>query len=159
MPEDEEQTDDEQNEKDKPEEKEPAYSSSALEDAMEATTSNEPGAAPPTMHRECTFRVDHNVCSPNTFREDFKLTLRSLSSKQETRAVKGVSEPIEVGTALAKASLHALNGTPLKGKDEKDWLWDHLAPGGRQITIGMYSNIGMATEESVKKAESSLVSS
>ena len=135
------------------------FSSELFAQAMEARASSDPNSPKPSMHRDCTFIMSASECVPGTFPMDFKVTLRSLTSRQETAAAKGVSEPMEVGTALSKMALFAVNGTPLKGQDEKEWLWDHLASGGRQIIIAMYSTIGMAKEDAVKKAESSLVSS
>lgn len=130
-----------------------------LERIFEIRTQTGPEAmsgGEPIPKTECTFIMDHTVCEPGVFPQDFKITLRGLSSGQEISATKDHgNDALEVGIMLAKASLYALNGRPIKESDHRDFLWEAIGSGGRQIVQAMYAQFGMAPASALGKAMAS----
>lgn len=106
--------------------------------------------------REATFTVDHTVCMPGVFTEDFEVTIRSLSSADELAASRSSNgDPVIMAFALAKASLRAVNGRLLK-THEREVFWEWLDSGGRQVVTAVFTKVGMADEETTKKAMGTL---
>ena len=108
-----------------------------------------------------TFVLDGQSCSPDLFVDesgdyyDFEVTMRSLSSAEEIRALDGVNEPGAVPFALAKASLYAMNGQVLKG-DRKDFFWEAFGMQGRQICLMAFQHIGSASGAALGKFQRSI---
>lgn len=103
-----------------------------------------------------TFVMDHTECGPGVFPQDFKVTLRSLSSRDEMKAAKAAkSDPASLGFEMAKASLYKINGD-LLGHAEKEFFWDAFDNGGRQLVMYAFQKIAGAREESVGKVLESL---
>ncbi len=98
------------------------------------------------------FIMDHTVCAPGLFPGDFKIKLQSLTSSEEIHAMRGVDDPMAVATVLAKASIYALNGTPIKSSDQKDFLWEAISSGGRQVVQNMFAQMGFAPQRALGKA-------
>lgn len=106
-----------------------------------------------------SFDVDGAECAPGMFVDDdgpitFRLTLVSLTSAQEISITKGVSDPAEAVQLTAKASLEKLNGAPVLG-DQVLFLWEALGPGGRQLVLTMYQEIGAISPAGLGKASAS----
>ena len=119
-----------------------------------------PGSGDTVKRRYTTFVLDHKMCLPDTFPEDFKLTLMSLTHGEEMDCTRGkATDPLSVGMLYAQRSLHSINGGKQLDNFERDWLWEVLGGGGRQLAVGLFSNIGMATEEALGKAQLTLETS
>ena len=138
----------------------PTFSEGLMQRVFDANVGkNAPPQGETVPRRELTFVVDHKLCAPNTFPEDFKLTLHSLLHSEEMDATRGkATDALSVGMLYAQRSLCSVNGKKLDGF-ERDWLWEVLGGGGRQIVVGIYSQLGMATEEALGKARMTLESS
>lgn len=112
--------------------------------------------------RRVEFTVNGDDCAPGVFVDaegkgvDFTLGLVALSAAQEIKATEDVTDPAEAVMRTAKLSLEKLNGAPVLG-EQLDWLWEALGPGGRQITITLYSRIGSASPGGLGKALGSSV--
>ena len=106
----------------------------------------------PIPRRKITFEVDPDACAPGIFPGPFLLTMQSLSSAEELTALRGVGDDaIAVGLSLAVASLHKLNGTEI-GYTQRQWLWEALGSGGRQLCATMFARVGMANAGALGKA-------
>ena len=107
--------------------------------------------------RRVTFDVDGAECCPGVFVDGegrpvtFKLTLVSLTSAEEIKVTQGVMDPAQAVFATAKASIEALNGTRVQG-DKLDFLWEALGPGGRQIVVTLYQQVGACSPAGMGKA-------
>lgn len=108
--------------------------------------------------RKLTFLVDHTMCVPGVFEEDFTLTLGSLTPRLELEASKGAKgDPTIMAYAMARLSIMAINGEPLRtAKGEAEFLWEALDAAGRQLVVAMFSKLGTVDDESMGKAEESL---
>lgn len=110
--------------------------------------------------RRVRFIVDAGDCAPGVFVDDagelvdFELTLEAPSAIQEVSITEGVKDPAEVVMRLACASMAELNGAPVVGA-QRDFLWEALGPGGRQIVVTMYNEVGSASPSGLGKAKSS----
>lgn len=108
--------------------------------------------------RMATFTVDHTMCLPGVFDQDFELTIATLTAAIETAGLnQSKGDPVTMGMSFAKLSIVALDGepvTPDQGKD--DWLWEVLGPAGRQLVTVMYAQIGSADADAIKKAQQTL---
>lgn len=103
------------------------------------------------------FDVDGEICAPGLFVGPdgqpyvFTVTLAALTSGQELAATRGVQDPAEAVHLLARASMEAVNGAPL-AEDQREFFWEALGPGGRQLVITMYGQIGGLNPQSMGKA-------
>lgn len=130
-----------------------------LLDAFERTTKGlEGGRRPEVPRRSVTFLVDHSVCAPGVFGEDFELTLLALSPADELAAAReSKGDVMSMAQAMARRSLHSLNGEVIdRGRGMDEWLWEHLGSGGRQLTTAMFAWVGTPGEDAMGKAQASL---
>ena len=103
-----------------------------------------------------TFTIDHAICSPGSFDEDFELTIQALSAGEEMKACKGAEgDATTLAFSMAKAAICAFNEERLSSI-KVEWLWERLGPAGRQLVTAMFAQIGMADPESMGKASASL---
>lgn len=109
-----------------------------------------------------TFDVDGSECAPGMFVDEaggyitFSLTLTALTSVQEVKCTKGCQDPAEAVQRTAKASLKLLNDAPIIG-DQLDFLWEALGPGGRQLCLVMYQDVGAVSPAGMGKAQASSI--
>lgn len=104
--------------------------------------------------RRLDFIIILDELSPDVFTEDIKITLMALSSAGELKAVDGVTDAAAAGVLTSKASLELLNDAPIP-LDQLDFVWEALGPGGRQIVMTMYQQIGALTPVGLGKAQAS----
>lgn len=109
-----------------------------------------------------TFLLDGASCSPFFFWDegtgdylDVEVTVRSLTTVEEIEALKGMTDPGQVPWLLARASLWALNGTPIP-YDRKDFFWEGFGMGGRQLAMMAFQHIGSASQVALGKFQSSI---
>ncbi len=107
--------------------------------------------------RTLTFIVDHTLCVPGIFEEDFELTLGALTPRLEIEASKAAKgDPTTMAFGMARLSIMAVNGERVSSaKGENDFLWQALDQGGRQLVVAMFAKMS-PDEEAVGKAEASL---
>lgn len=131
------------------------FSPHALSRAMERHTRSGQAAmagGDVIPRRYSTFVLDFTACEPGVFDEDLSLTLRSLRSSEELGAMRGSGDdPAAVGLGLAKASLCQMNGQTLTD-DQREWLWEAIGGGGRQVVCAMYAHSGFTPAEAMGKA-------
>lgn len=127
----------------------------ALRQAMEASRRTwTPGGdtKSPIPRRFITFEVDPDACAPGIFPGPFLLTLATLTSGEELEALKDVGDdPVRIGMSLARRALNAVNGSEL-GPIEREWLWEALGGGGRQLASAMFAEIGQTDVRALGKA-------
>lgn len=134
---------------------------SALEEAFERYTQELSAAGgtlggPQLPRRSITFTVDHTVCAPGVFEEDFELTLRTLTPAQELQAARSAGgDAVAMGFAMAQASLYAVDGQPLD-QAHREFLWQVLDQAGRNLVVQIYTQLGTPSEEAAGKARGSL---
>lgn len=138
---------------------EPTYDPRALQLAFDKTTRTGPDAMSPGAgdiipRRRLDFVIVLDELAPGVFTEDIKITLAALSSAMELKAVSGITDPAAAGVLTSKASLELLNGAPIP-PDQLDFVWEALGPGGRQIVMTMYQEIGALTPVGMGKAQAS----
>lgn len=130
-----------------------------VQDRMSARASA--GGGPGSVklpRRYASFVVDHTVCVPGTFSEDFELTLCSVTARQEIEAARNAGgEGVGAVFELARMSLHAINGTALiRGKGEQETLWEWLGSGGRNLVALFMAELTGSSKEVQGKAKASL---
>ena len=138
---------------------EPVYDPRALQLAFDKTTRTGPDAMSPgggdiIPRRRLEFVIDASELAPDVFAGDIKITLAALSSAMELKAVDGVTDAAAAGVLTSKASLELLNDAPIP-LDQLDFVWEALGPGGRQIVMTMYQQIGALTPVGLGKAQAS----
>lgn len=126
----------------------------ALKRAFERSTQTLDGKKKPIPHRRITFRVDHTICEPDVFEDDFELTVESLTSSSElaaSRAAKG--DPVTMAVLMSRASMASLNGVPLdRSRGEDEWLWNVLGTAGRNLVMSMFVHVGTPGDAAMGKA-------
>jgi hypothetical protein len=126
----------------------------ALEAAFQRTLSSGHGIP----RRKATFRVSYEDCSPNTFTEDFDITIGALTSALELRAsalAKGDSTALALH--MARLSVIAINGTTIDPASTKgEWFWDAIGQRGRMLVVSMFGELGAPGEEALGKARQTL---
>lgn len=130
-----------------------------LIEAFERTTKGlEGGRRPEVPRRSVTFLIDHSVCAPGVFDEDFELTLLALSPADELASAReSKGDVLCMASAMARRSLYALNGEVIdRGRGMDEWLWENLGSGGRQLTTAMFAWVGTPGEDAMGKAQASL---
>lgn len=111
----------------------------------------------PLPRLKVEFVVDHEACAPGVFPEDFRLALLGATSYSEQLAAKDAKgDPAVMAIALAKSSMHAVNGTPVVGV-QREWLWEALGAGGRNLVMERLVDVQAPSEDAQKKATESLV--
>lgn len=110
------------------------------------------------MRRRLSFVVDHEMCEPGTFGEDFEVTITGLSSGQEMAAARAAGgDAMVMAFELAQRSLCEINSRPLsRGKGEQETLWEWLGSGGRNLVATMFTDLATPSKEARGKAEASL---
>lgn len=110
------------------------------------------------MRRRLSFIVDHELCEPGTFGEDFELTIMSLSSGQEMAAAREAGgDPMTMAFELAQRSICEINGRPLsRGKGEVEMLWEWIGSPGRNLVATMFTDLAAPSKDASKKAQDSL---
>lgn len=137
----------------------PKRARGALRAAMERNTSgNSLGSVRGLPRRRVTFTIDKDACAPGVFDDDLDVTLLSLNSDTELKAIRDCKgDPTSLAFLLARASIHAVNGEPLNDAEgEREWFWEALGNGGRTIVVSMFGQFGTADAESQGKALRSL---
>ena len=108
--------------------------------------------------RRVTFTMPAEVCAPGIFDEDFDLTLESLTSAQElegARKARGDSNVLAM--IFTRTSIVGFNGTPLNvSEGQLDWLWEAIGGAGRQIVMGVFTQIGTPSADAQKNVMSGL---
>lgn len=102
------------------------------------------------------FDVDHTICLPGSFGEDFSLTLQGTTTAEE-EAVGAASRdaPEKVGRLMALKMLCRFNGELIEpGQDE--WLWEHLGPRGRLLVMTHVGLLSRVPEDALGKAAASV---
>ena len=132
------------------------FLAAAMERKVEAGNLNGPGKGMP--RRTLTFTMDHTVCVPGIFDEDFEITLGALTPRLELDASKqSKGDPTTMAFVMAKLSIMEVNGEPVSGgRGQSEFLWEALDQGGRQILVAMFSKIGAPDEDALGKAEGSV---
>jgi hypothetical protein len=130
-----------------------------LKRAFERSTSSIADGKRKTIpHRRLTFRVDHTICEPDVFDDDFELTVESLTAAAEleaSRAAKG--DPVTMAVMMARRSVFALNGVPIdRSRGEDEWLWNVLGTAGRNLVMSMFVHVGTPGEAAMGKAAGTL---
>ncbi len=149
-----------ENEQTPPEKPEPTYDPRTLQLVFDKATRTGPDAMSGVggeiiPRRRIDFVIDVSELAPGIFTEDIKITLAALSSAMELKAVNGITDPGGAGWMTAKASLELLNGAPIPEGDQMDFVWEALGPGGRQLVMTMYQEIGALTPVGMGKAQAS----
>lgn len=100
--------------------------------------------------------VDHLICAPGIFAEDFELKLRASTAAIEQNIAKAhKNDPVGYQNALARASLYQFNGVNITpGQDE--WLWEALGPAGRNLAMVAWQQLVVPSDEAQGKAKGSL---
>lgn len=113
--------------------------------------------------REVTFTIDGAACLPEVFVNelgeyvDVTITMHSLTSTEEINAMAGaIQSPETIPYSLAKNALHALNGTPIKDSNQRDFLWEALGPGGRSVCMLAFNEVASASQAVLGKYQASL---
>jgi len=112
---------------------------SLLAQFIERTTRTGADAGAPGdlfVRKELTLRIPRS-CAPS-FGEDFKLTLRELTSRDEAEAAKHASEQIGMAYQLTMRSLYRINGAPIESL-MRETVWEGLGTMGRQLVTGAYA--------------------
>lgn len=112
------------------------------------------GKKPLIRPREVTFLFDGSAGAPEIFTDadtgdylDVEITVRSLSSADEIEALSGISNNIGAAPyALAKRSLHAVEGKPLNSEG-RDLIWEALGSTGRQLVLMAFQGLGGGASE------------
>lgn len=133
-----------------PKKRNPNFLSEAFSRSTAALGSSGPRALPRT---ELTFTMDHTLCAPNIFEEDFEITLRSTTTAEEESVgadAKGAQH--RAGKLLALKMIHAVNGHPLdRGIGQDEWFWEALGQTGRNILVKMIEGMVAPGEDAMGK--------
>lgn len=103
-----------------------------------------------------TVPINGEECAPGVFCDEdgnpyeFELTLEALSVARELEATRGCDEPASLGHATVRASIVALNGTPIADDAQREFLWEALGP-SRQLAVAAYQLIGSLAPASLGK--------
>jgi hypothetical protein len=137
-----------------------------LQRVFDRTTISGAGALSGTREivprKRITFPVSGEDCAPGMFVDatgaplEFEITLAALSAAQEIKATRGVLDPTEAVQLMARSSIEKLNGAPVVG-EQVEFLWEALGPGGRQLVIVMYQEVGSLSPANLGKARSNFV--
>ncbi len=108
-----------------------------------------------------SFILDGSVCTPGFFQDedgvflDVRIGLHSLTSAEEINALKGMRDPGQAPFMLARACLATLNDEKLTA-DQRDFLWEGLGMGGRQLCLMAFQSFGSASYAALGKFQSTL---
>lgn len=130
-----------------------------LSEAFERSTKPlSDGRKPEVPRREITFTMDHTLCAPGTFEEDFEVTLRALTSGEELAAARTSKGDVTVmALEMAKRSVYAVDGEPLdRGRGQDEWFWSVIGSGGRQLVTALFAHVGTPGEAALGKAMASI---
>lgn len=130
----------------------------ALKQAMSRTGGASIGQFRAMPNRSITFDMDHTVCRPDLFQDDFEITLLGLDPDMELKAAsKAKGDPTQLVNWYGYFSLAKVNGAEIDDSiGERDWLWHALGTGGRQLVAGMFATYFGAGQEAQGKALSSV---
>lgn len=81
---------------------------------------------------------------------DVRITLRSLSSREEIAALQGITDGSAAPLKLAMACLWKLNDQVLS-PEEKELVWEGLGMKGRQLCLLGFNIIGGASQSALGK--------
>lgn len=81
---------------------------------------------------------------------DVRITLRSLTSREEIAALQGITDGSAAPLKLAMACLWKLNDQVL-GPEEKELVWEGLGMKGRQLCLLGFNIIGGASQSALGK--------
>jgi hypothetical protein len=108
-----------------------------------------------------SFILDGSVATPGFFQDedgvffDVKIGLHSLTSAEEINALKGMRDPGQAPFMLAKSCLASLNDERLTA-EQRDFLWEGLGMGGRQLCLMAFQSFGSASYAALGKFQSTL---
>lgn len=139
-------------------EREAPRAGNALDEAFESFTGSLGGGQPRKLpQREVSFTVDASICAPGVFREDFTITLRSLTPSDELAAAqKSGGDPMKLALTMAMASIHAFDGKVLD-QAKREFLWAALDQAGRNVVVSQFGALGSPGEDAMAKTLASLV--
>lgn len=102
---------------------------------------------------ELTFTMDHTLCAPGVFDEDFEVTLRSTSTAdEESIGADAKGAPHRAGKLLALRMMQAVNGVALDRSSAQDeWFWECLGQTGRNVLIKMIEGMVAPGEDVMGK--------
>lgn len=109
------------------------------------------------MRRFMDFRVDAGACAPGV-KSDFIITIATLMSGQELSAARAANgDAVAMGMAMAKESIYAVNGKRVsRGMGHLDVLWEALGPGGRNLIMSKWSELSVAGDIALGKANATM---
>ncbi len=144
----------------------PARSVDAFAEAFQQFTkaASGGGEAQAMPRRYARFVVDHTVCAPGVFTEDFAVTIASLTSGAELAATREAqADPIALAFAYAKHAITKAGPADGDGSSDRrlssaeaEWLWEALGQSGRQLVVSMFASVLSAGDEAAGKARTSL---
>jgi hypothetical protein len=87
---------------------------------------------------------------------DIRINMRSLTSTEEKNVIKSAMQnPSSLPFELAKASLFKVAGEKVDAA-KKEWFWEVIGSGGRQICVVAYTMIGGASQSVLGKYRTSM---
>jgi len=124
---------------------------------MTTTLSSGSGPDEGMLRKFVEFVMPATVCGP-AVTEDFILTLATLTSGQELAAARSASgDAVAMGMNMARESVYSVNGKRVtKGSGHLDLLWEALGPPGRNLVIQQWSNLSVASDEDMGKANATV---
>ncbi len=141
------------------------FDPTVLQRAFDRTTQTGPDAMQGgeiIPRRRITFEFSSEICAPGIFDNPdgsyatLQMTLAGLTASMEVKVTKGLLDPLETVQMTAKASVEELNGAPVP-PDQVEWLWEALGPGGRQLVLTMFQEIGSLTPAAMGKAQATSI--
>lgn len=120
-------------------EPEPAYDPGEFDEFLgRVTTKTSSGRKPaPLRRRTATVKIDPALCLPDTFHSKFKLTLVSLNSNDEKKALQAGTDGQTVAFAMTKMAIKKFNGRPLQ-RHHVDLIWEALGTSGRSAVTNVF---------------------
>lgn len=134
-----------------PKPKDPDMLAKAIERTQQAGLGN---GGEMIKRRTVTFDIDCEVCSPGLFTDDLSITLQTLTAGEEMKSSRGLTDGPEIVSAMARDSILAVNGSKITSV-QREFLWEALGPGGRQLVLLMHNENGSATNAALGKARAS----
>lgn len=124
---------------------------------MKRATSDENGGGGEIKRRRFRFIVDHNICEPGMFDEDFTLVLSSPSSETELAAIKAAgSDPGGMLFEMVKRCMISINGDTISDHDlSRHTVWEALGTGGRTMITNLFAELTQPSPEAMGKARTS----
>lgn len=138
-----------------------AQKKGTLQKLISRSTSDETGRQPALRRRRMRFLVDHRICDPGGFDEDFHLVIESPSTEVELQAMKKhPMNPAAIPFEMARLCILSCDGDLVRDSDlSRDVLWEALGPLGRALVTKKWNELGgggaEAEADAVKKIDAS----